>query len=245
VPGLDEEDGDSLDDRLAAVEGEGPEPADAEQIDAGFEEPTFGGQPPVDEPADEDESEAEAPSIDAEPTTVASLAAEIRDGSVSEADLAVLRETLAPPEGSSSSEAQIAHLQARVSELDAYADAFSAFLDENGTGEELLEQSRERHESVEEDLRELEARVEALSELEAEIESVDESVRDLEAPIDELRGKLVGVRSDVAAMEEDLDELDADLPERIAAVRVDVEEVQESVEEIESWRDQLGEMFSG
>jgi hypothetical protein len=46
VPGLDEEDGDSLDDRLAAVEGEGTELADAEQIDAGFEEPTFGGQPP-------------------------------------------------------------------------------------------------------------------------------------------------------------------------------------------------------
>ncbi len=241
VPGLEDEEGDSLDDRLAAVEGGGPEPAIDDELDGGFEEPAHREEPLADEP--EAENEEAAPSVDAEPATVASLAAEIRSGSVSEEDLAVLREAIEPQNGSSSSEAQIDHLQARVSELDAYTDAFSAFLDENGTGEELLEQSRERHESVEESLRELESRVETLSDLEAEIEGVAESVDDLEAPIDELRGKLVGVRSDVAAMEEDLDELDADLPERIAAVRVDVEEVQESVEEIESWRDQLGEMF--
>ncbi|WP_331233017.1 hypothetical protein [Natronorarus salvus] len=242
VPGLDEEEGGSLDERLAAVEGGAGETAvELEEPQESVESPPE-SVPPVDEP----EENEPAPTADSERNAVASLAAEIREGTASETDLAVLREAVELSETSSSStDAQLSHLQARVSELDAYADAFSAFVDENGTGEELLEQSRSRHDEIEASLANLESRVEELSELEGEIESVEETVRELEAPIDELRGKLVGVKSDVAAVEADVDELDAGLPERIAAVRVEIEEVQESVDEIESWREQLGEMFTG
>ena len=271
VPGLDEpEAAGSLDERLAAVEGESADSA----VEGGAAEPTIDAESPepaveMDEPdesvdpapagdADVDELDADGnePTIGSSQGTIASLAAEFRAGEASDDDLAVIRQAVEVSEAASSSaDTQLGHLQSRVSELEAYNDAFSAFIDENGTGEQLLEESRERTEEIETSLADLEARVDELAELEAkidelaelegEIESVEETVRDLEAPVDEVRGKLVGVRSDVAEIEAELEELDADLPERIAAVRVEVEEVQDSVEEIESWRDQLGEMFSG
>lgn len=151
----------------------------------------------------------------------AALAEELRAGTVSAADRETLREALGATEPESET-VQLRHLQARVSELEAYTDAFEGFLDEHGTGEQLVSE-------LQGGLNDLRDGVEALD------SEVAESATERQVAID--------------AMEEDLDSIDAAIgnPEDIAAdidaVSADLDALYEQVDELRTWREQMGVAF--
>ena len=81
---------------------------------------------------------------------------------------------------------QLTHLQSRVSELEAYTDAFESFLDANGTGEQFVKELRCE-----------------LDELRTEVETIDSS-------IDET---IVKQTDAIATLESDLGSIEATLGE--------------------------------
>jgi archaellum component FlaC len=212
--------------------------ADAEPLDR-----TAGGAA---EPGDEFEVEAETtdaaatdgetdvaaaeesdPTTDDRPTAAsgaaagglaAALAAEIRSGDVAEEDLAVLKEELDVGGVPRSVDVRIRRLQSQVDDLDAYAGALEEFLDEEGTGQELIDGFR--------------ADVTDLSETVADIES---SVADGSEAREDLRAEVDDVRDSVESVRERVDEVEttlADTEERVAAVESHVETVDERVADV-------------
>jgi len=274
-----------------AVPGMEAEPPDAEaEAAAGLGEDPLGLEEHEtgDDADDRAEAEAEpAPESAAEPedevadtvaqgsggampgNLAAALAAEIRAGDVDDEDLAVIEDAVGSRR---SEEVQLEHLQSRVSELEAYADALEAFIDENGTAAELLE-------DVERDVESLGRRVDGLAEdvsqggtaredlaaqvetLQAELAAVEGVASDVEAIGDDLtalRGDLEAVEERVAGVESDLEEVSdpeeaiADVAEDVAAVRDTVEGVADDVSAVESevselqvWREDLSSVLGG
>lgn len=153
----------------------------------------------------------------------ATLAAQLRAGELSDADRKTLAEAFFEG-GSESEQVQLTHLQSRVSELEAYTGAFENFLDENGTGEQLVAELQS-----------------GLKELRGEVESIDSS-------IDEV---LTAQAETIDALESDLDSMEAtlgdnkDLAADIDAVSDDLDAIYEEVDELRTWREQLGVAFGG
>jgi hypothetical protein len=153
----------------------------------------------------------------------AALAAELRAGTLSDADRKTLAEAFSDC-GSESERVQLAHLQSRVSELEAYTGAFEGFLDDNGTGEQLVAELQG-----------------GLENLRGEVESIDSS-------IDE---SLTAQNEAIDALESDLGSMEAtlcdheDIAADIDAVSDDLDAIYEDVDELRTWREQLGVAFGG
>lgn len=168
-------------------------------------------------------------------TVAAALASELRAGDVSEDDLAILGEAFAARDGREGAEGrtatQLRHLQGRVSELEAYADAFGEFIDENGTGDQILEDVQDRMDALESELEEeLERTSDRLAAFDERLDAVDDRVEELAADhgesLDAIEDDLREVRSTLADADDDL-----------ADLRDDVDDLRE-------WRERLGSMFS-
>lgn len=137
--------------------------------------------------------------VDAESATGksigAALAAELRTGELSEADRKTLGDALCTGEPESE-RAQLTHLQSRVSELEAYTDAFETFLDQNGTGEQLVAE-------LQGGLDDLQKEVETINALESDLGSIEARIGDQ----DDLAADIDAVSDDLDAIYEDVDEL--------------------------------------
>jgi hypothetical protein len=151
----------------------------------------------------------------------ATLAAELRAGTLSDADRTTLADALFESE-SESERVQLTHLQSRVSELEAYTEAFESFLDDNGTGEQLVAELQD-----------------GLKELRGEVGSIDSSID--EALTKQTEG-IDALESDLDAMEATLGDHD-DLAADIDAVSDDLDAIYEEVDELRTWREQLGVAF--
>jgi len=141
----------------------------------------------------------------------AALAAELREGSLSEADRELIEAELTGEEGST--DVRMTHLQSRVSDLEAYTDALEEFFDENGTVEEYIDETTARLETLEAELddvadrtnenettvAEFESRIEKN---EADIDSIDKAVADIQADFDELQESVADLRADVAEIDD-------------------------------------------
>jgi predicted nucleic acid-binding Zn-ribbon protein len=207
-----------------APDPEATEPAEATEETEATEasEATRADAAAADSPATED---AEAPTDEsgahvatsgaAAGGLAAALADEIRSGDVADEDLAVLREELDVGGVPRSVDVRIRRLQSQVDDLDAYTGALEEFLDEEGTGRELIDGFR--------------ADVTDLSETVAEIESRvadgTEAREELEGEVGDLRGSLDSVRERVDEAETTL----AATEERVGAVESRVEGVDERV----------------
>lgn len=154
-------------------------------------------------------------------SVAAALAAELRSGSVSAADRETLRELVEVNEPERE-RVRIDHLQARVSDLEAYSDAFEAFLDENGTGERLVE--------------ELQAGVD---DLRGEVAAIDAHV---EEAIDRRNETIDALESDLAALEETIEDRNG-VAADVDAVGEDLDALYDEVDELRTWRDQVGMAF--
>ncbi|WP_201292927.1 hypothetical protein [Halobacterium bonnevillei] len=221
---------------------EQPEPSAAEE---GVQEPEAAG-------FDGDEAEPAA-GLDAS-DLVGALADAVRNDEIADDDLETLQDAFGGVPNST--EAEIEHLQARVSELEAYSDALEAFIDEEGTAEQLLADVEndvaglsEELSDLGDELAEVEASVEdAAGDREELRERVSDVEGDLEA-VDDLEDTVERVRGDLDALDERLEDAEEavldvdDLTEAVDQVEDDLEDVEEHVDEIEQWRSQLSDVF--
>ncbi|MBB6646352.1 hypothetical protein [Halobellus ruber] len=183
----------------------------------------------------------------------ATLAAEIRAGEVSEADLETLRGELDSglPR---SADVRIRRLQSQFADLEAYTDAIEEFIDDEGTGAELVERLDTELEAVTAELEELQDGLDAAAEdrgairdgidaLEADLAATDErldavdetaeaaadGVDDLQERADAIEGHLDEVESDVGDLVDDIDDVVADLDD----VAADLDDTDEYVSRLD------------
>lgn len=145
---------------------------------------------------------------------------------LSAADARQFREALGL-ESTESIQVKLGHLQQQVAELSAYSDGLEAFIDERGTGQQLLE--------------ELES---GLSTLEAECESIrttgSETADELATVVDQLQSTservetLEDERAIVARIDRDLAAVTDDLTDLDARNRADFDDVHDQLETVES-----------
>ena len=246
VPGLEDEDDDGDDEDVETLNLKDPnEPADSGSGgDGGGDGDSSGGSIAV-EDADVD-------------SLVGALAAEIRNQNVDAEDVKLLRKAfdLADDNGGSV-DARIQHLQTEVSDLLAYTSALEEFLDENGTGDEMIEEFREQVESFESELaevREMSAgHEESLSQVEETVDSVESSMDALQSDMDEVLDDVESVQSDVESVEGSVDDVEGDLEELeeqvgdidVEDVRSDIEDINDEIEELKEWREQLSSVIGG
>jgi len=166
-------------------------------------------------------------------TVAATLAAEIRAGTVDDDDLAVLRDALgtagATGDVPTSVDVRIGRLQSQIEDLLAYRDALGDFLDENGTAEEVVGE-------VTEELHDLTERVGAL----------EEAVADADAEREELDTEVATLADRTDAVADGLDDLEATVAERhgaVAELESDIADIQAELEELRSFRDRLNSAF--
>lgn len=192
----------------------------------------------------ERDPEADGAELTPEPVTAADVAAElaaqIRAGDVDDDDLTILREELAPKRAN----VQIEHLQTRVSEMEAYADALGAFIDENGDARGILEDLQSDVEDMESTVHSLESSIETADSERAELrETVSEVETRLEA-LDEIEERVDRVSGDVDALDERLGGVEDSLSE-VDDLSEDVDDLRTEIKEMKQWRDQLSDVFGG
>jgi uncharacterized coiled-coil protein SlyX len=159
----------------------------------------------------------------------AALAAEIRDGNLSESDRELLTEELTAADAGS--EVRLTHLQSRISDLEAYTDALEGFIDEHGPARQLIEDMTDQLDEIEAELDDLDERTAAN---EDGIETLDGRAAENAEDIDALRENVADMESEINETQESVADLDADIEEingwrtRIATVLGDAPESEQS-----------------
>ena len=148
------------------------------------------GRPDEDDEAVEGDETADETSRSAEPAAAegefaAALAAEIRSGAADEADVATIGAAL-DTSVPRSVDVRIARLQSSVADIEAYADALSEFIDDEGTARDVLDEIDERVEAVESETDALDEAVDAVEET---VSGVETDVDDVEADVETLFGE--------------------------------------------------------
>ncbi|MFC7256318.1 hypothetical protein [Haloplanus litoreus] len=184
-------------------------------------------------------SESEAGGPTAAPGSVAAaLAAEIREGTVDDDDLAVLHEAF-EGEVPTSVDVRVGRLQSQVEDVLAYRDALADFLDENGTAEEVLG-------DVSEEVSDLNDRIDALDEsLSAAAEErgvLQAEAEDASAAVADASERVAAVEDELAGVESRLERLDERL-EAVEALEDDIEDVRAELDDLRSFRDRLSSAF--
>ena len=169
-------------------------------------------------------------------SVVAALAAEIRDGDLDDDDLMALRDALGVDLASASVEARIEHLQSEVADLEAYSNAFEAFLDEEGDAQTLIAEAKEGHEEVADHLEDLEAQLkDTHSALESRLDAIDERIEE------RIDSELETIRTDLRTLEERL-ETEANARTEIES---ELERLSIELEGVAEMRDRLTNALGG
>lgn len=142
---------------------------------------------------------------------VSELVAELRDGSVSDRERAALRRELGVGRADSD-DVRIEHLESRMGEFAAYAEALRAVIDEHGTAEAFVGRFEDRIDGLRADLDAVESELSATREAVADVEDLRESVderhgRNAEA-IERLERRVEAVtsfREELVSVFDDLD----------------------------------------
>ena len=126
-------------------------------------------------------------------SVVERLAEELESGNVSEEHAERLRVALFDDD-SGSLAARVEKLQRDVDEVLAYASALEAFLDENGTGEEVIAETREE-----------------IAEIRSELEDLGTEVAETQRTVDRAATGLDDVEESVADVESELERVDSEI----------------------------------
>ncbi|MFW5918580.1 MAG: hypothetical protein ACOCSF_00085 [Halanaeroarchaeum sp.] len=184
---------------------------------------------------------ATAVTRDGDESLAAALAEEIREGSVDDDDLDAIRDAVGEP--TTSDGVRVDHLQARVSDLEAYTDALEAFLDENGGAEELLDEVQSTVDEVGDEIDDLASRVDAAQgEREALRERVDTLADEMNA-IDDVEDRIERMSGDIEALDERVEDGE-EAALAVDSLEDDLEELEDDVEEFQEWRSQLSDLFN-
>jgi len=189
------------------------------------------------ESADPDGSSSDAtaptPDADAGGTTgtvveadslVGALADELREQEVAAEDVALLREAFdLAADGTET--ARIEQLQSDIADLRAYTGALEEFLDENGTGEEVIEEFERRLDSFDDQLGDVESTIDDYGET---VDAVEETVTSVEESVTTVSDEIDGVRADV----DDVDGTVETVRENVESLQDGLEETDEEVESV-------------
>jgi chromosome segregation ATPase len=176
------------------------------------------------------------------------MAEELRDKEVSAEDVKTLRRALelAGEEGGSV-DARLDRIQGDVADLRAYTDALEEFLDENGTGEQLIEDARRQLDEFEETVEEMESRIDAAEgtaeTAEAEVGEVRAEVDDIGATVDDVEDSVGELEAALDSVETDLEEVRESMAGEEALDRLD--DLESEVSELQEWQTQIKETFGG
>jgi peptidoglycan hydrolase CwlO-like protein len=204
----------------------------------------------------------------------ANLAAEIRDDTVSHADLEVLRDAVAMDNSGGSVEARISHLQTEISDIQAYAAALEEFLDENGQAQTLLADLQETIDEFDSDLGAVRGDVDDLtdttesltemegemSDLSARVQSLDdrlgnvsENVGEIESGLEKLNSESNGLRSDIDAVDREVENVREEIPdedvsrmeEQLGALDDQMGDLKSELDNVAQMRERMAKVFSG
>jgi predicted nucleic acid-binding Zn-ribbon protein len=224
----------------------------------------------TDEDGDSDEETAttangHAESADVEisgDNIVAAMADQLRNNQVTKEDVQILRKAFdLASENDGSSQARCEELQRDVTDVIAYTDALEQFLDENGTGDEMLEQFQTEIESFRSEVESFDSQLadvqsstsqndEEIGALASNVESMEGTVNSVESTVDEVESEVGDVESQVSDLESQLDDVQSDLEEikeqmSETDVETQIEEIDEEIKELNEWREQLSSVIGG
>jgi uncharacterized protein YoxC len=203
----------------------------------------------------------------------AALANEIREQNVSGEDLKLLRRALevaaqqdAQKDGVN--EARIEQLQSDISDLRAYTGALEEFLDENGTGDEMIQEFESQLESFDDRLQSVQSEIESnsdqvesvsqeVSSMSETVSQVDEEMDALGEEVDSVSGEMESVKEDVDGVSAELDTVESsiadlegqvqELEEQVSEgdLAQEIEDIQQEIENLQTWQEQIKETFGG
>jgi predicted nucleic acid-binding Zn-ribbon protein len=237
VPGLDEGDSEGEDEDVETLDLKDPN----DPTDDGPADGATGG----DTSGEDGEGDGGTASVE---SLVGALAAELRNGSVDEDDVKLLRKAFDLVDDSSggSVDARIQRLQTEVADLLAYTDALEEFLDENGTAEQTIEGFRTEVESLQSELQEVgemaRGHEEALADVQTTVSGVESTVDSLESELDGVLEEVESVRSEVDDVEESVESVEntvGDVSSSVDEVEQTVDDVSSSVNEVEQTVDDV------
>jgi archaellum component FlaC len=173
--------------------------------------------------------------------------AELRAGAVSPESIQYLREELGVTEQPPRSvEARLKQLQTDLSDVRAYTNALEAFIDEQGSAEEIIERFERRLDSVADSVEDLDGEV---ADNDAELDRLQADVGDLEAEVHALTRELEALGETLDDVDEDLDSLDErldDLEDGLPDYDIDdrFAELDDELEEVSAFTENLRSVFS-
>lgn len=186
--------------------------------------------------ANEDRRDEQTGSESSEESLVASLATELEEGNVPAEDVERLRAALGEEKTSSKSlVVRVEKLQRDVDEVLAYTDALADFLDENGTGEEMIAEFSEEVDDFREEMEQFETDLEEVGATADRTESrVGDLETDLEDGFEDVRDDLTALREEVEGVRDELE--DGDVDERLSTLEEDIDSLQD-------WRGRLASVL--
>lgn len=133
---------------------------------------------------------------------------------------------------------QIRDIQAKMQEFEAYVGALEEFLNEEGTGEQVIEQVQDDINEIESQLENVDDEIESrVSQTEEQIEAIsdkvdgqNEKIEGVESEVDNIEGNVRGLNSRVNETEDTIESHD----ERLIEVAKTVEGNSEELEEVQS-----------
>jgi len=213
-----------------------------------------------DETAATADSEAEGGDVELSgESLVAAMANELRNNEVTKEDVQILRKAFdLASDNDGSVTARVDKLQKDVNDVIAYTDALEEFLDENGTGDQMLEEFQSEVESFRSEVESFESELDEvqsatarnddqIDSLSTDVETVEETVASVESTVESEVGD---VESQVSELESQLDDVQSELEainERMGNTDVEsqIEEIDEEIEELKQWREQLSSVIGG
>jgi archaellum component FlaC len=189
-------------------------------------------------------------------SVVSAFVAELREGTAPAEDVKALQQAFAVESSDSdgSADARIEQLQTDIADLRAYTGALEEFLEEEGTGQQLIEDFEERLASFEDRLEgmqsdvsaqgsELETALEEVKTVSENVETVESDVETVEDELDSLTEDIESVEASIADLESDVERIDEDLVN--GEVLDQIEAMQENIDDLQAWQEQIKKTFGG
>ena len=201
--------------------------------------------------------------VSVEGSVVTEMANEIRENNVSVDDLKLLDRAFRKVSGRSettsggsggATDARVQKIQSDVADLRAYTDAIEEFLEDEGTGQQLISEFEDRLSEFANELNSMQSEVESVSE---EVDSVSGDMDDIGSEVSSLGDEVDSVRSDMSSvestveevdsavdsLEEAFEELESEVSEGEVADRID--DIEEEIVDLREWQDQIKSTFGG
>ncbi|WP_254274287.1 hypothetical protein [Haloarcula marina] len=182
---------------------------------------------------------------------VAAMAEEIRQQNVSADDVKLLKRALDAvsddDETSGVNDARIQRIQGDIADLRAYTDALEEFLEENGTGDQVISEFGDRLDEFDQKLGEFESE---LGRARSTAENAAEDVAELDETVDGVTDEMASVSEEVDEMDTTLEEMETELDEmreEMGDGELDdrLSDVESEIEALNEWREQLSSVIGG